>query len=134
MFLTNKTGFQTLERTLDASTLRQKVIANNIANVDTPNFKRSEVHFEEFLTKAMQPTSYLEGRRTNAKHLFFSTGNHPALPQIRTDQHAVMNNNLNNVDIDNEMAIMAKNQLRYNVMIQQVNHELRLTKKAIEGR
>jgi flagellar basal-body rod protein FlgB len=45
-----------------------------------------------------------------------------------------MNNSLNNVDIDTEMSLLAKNQLRYNVMIQQANHELKQFRTALEGR
>ena len=43
MSFLDKPSWNMMERSLDASTLRQKVVANNIANVDTPNFKRSDV-------------------------------------------------------------------------------------------
>jgi flagellar basal-body rod protein FlgB len=132
MFLLNTPGFQLLERSLDASALRQKVIANNIANVDTPLFKRSEVRFEELLQQELNGSG-LEGRRTDPRHFYIGR---PARlsPQVIRDEHTSMNNNLNNVDIDYEMSLMAKNQLRYNVMIQQVNHELKNIRTAIDGR
>jgi flagellar basal-body rod protein FlgB len=45
-----------------------------------------------------------------------------------------MNNNSNNVDIDREMALLAKNQLSYNLYIQQMNHDVKMMRTAIEGR
>jgi flagellar basal-body rod protein FlgB len=44
-----------------------------------------------------------------------------------------MNNNLNNVDIDTEMSQLAKNQLTYNTEIQQVSHEIKQLRLAIDG-
>jgi flagellar basal-body rod protein FlgB len=53
----DQTGFgrqiDILQRTMDASLLRQNVIANNIANVNTPNFKRGQVNFESRLAHAL---------------------------------------------------------------------------------
>jgi flagellar basal-body rod protein FlgB len=127
--------FQMLERTLDAASLRQSVIANNIANAETPYFKRSEVRFEDLLAKEMNSTSSsLTGRRTDARHIYIGNRGLNVEPQIQADQSTVMNNNLNNVDIDAEMALMAKNQLRYNTLIQQVTHEIKLNRTAMEGR
>ncbi|GAB2721866.1 flagellar basal body rod protein FlgB [Paenibacillus thermoaerophilus] len=122
-----------MERALDASVLRQQVIANNIANEGTPRFKRSEVTFESLLKKELSGVKGLVGYRTDPRH--FEIGE-PAVakPTIQTDRHSVMNNNLNNVDIDAEMSLMAMNQLRYNVMIQQANHDIRMTRTAIGGR
>ncbi|EGL17129.1 hypothetical protein HMPREF9413_2863 [Paenibacillus sp. HGF7] len=45
-----------------------------------------------------------------------------------------MNNNLNNVDMDYEMSLMAKNQLKYNTMVQEMNNEFRKLKIAMDGR
>jgi flagellar basal-body rod protein FlgB len=127
--------FQMLERTLDAASLRQSVIANNIANAETPYFKRSEVRFEDLLAKEMSSSSSsLTGRRTDARHIYIGSRGLNVEPQIQVDQSTVMNNNLNNVDIDAEMALMAKNQLRYNTLIQQVTHEIKLNRTAVEGR
>ncbi|MNN77397.1 flagellar basal body rod protein FlgB [compost metagenome] len=50
------------------------------------------------------------------------------------DNNSVMNNNLNNVDIDAEMSLVAKNQLRYNVVAQQVTHDIRNIRTVIGGR
>ncbi|NIK68822.1 flagellar basal body rod protein FlgB [Paenibacillus sp. BK033] len=135
MNLLNGTSFGRLEGALKASELRQGVIANNIANVDTPNFKRSEVLFEELLSQEMGGQAGLQGKRTNERHIPIgrTSGIVPSA-QIQTDNLSEMNNNQNNVDIDREMSLLAKNQLSYNFYIQQINHDVKMMKTAIEGR
>jgi flagellar basal-body rod protein FlgB len=134
MFPLNSVGFKTLESSLDASAARQRVIANNIANVDTPHFKRSDVRFEELLQKEMGRHQPLVGYRTSPLHFEIGGREGRAAPQIIKDESSAMNNNFNNVDIDYEMSLMAKNQLRYNVMVQQINNELKKVRSVIGGR
>jgi flagellar basal-body rod protein FlgB len=135
MDLINKPGFHLMERSLDASALRQKVIANNIANVDTPYFKRSDVLFEDLLQNEMNgSTSGIVGKRTNPRHFYIGKRSSEVEPQIVTDNNSTINNNMNNVDIDYEMSLLAKNQLRYNVLVQQVNSEFRQMSTVIGGK
>lgn len=137
MFLVNKPGFSLMERSLDASALRQKVIADNIANVDTPYYKRSDVKFEELLQSEMNGSSSnstFVGKRTDPRHFYIGTSSTKVEPQIITDGSTAINNNMNNVDIDYEMSELAKNQLRYNVLIQQVNNEFRNVRTVLGGK
>jgi flagellar basal-body rod protein FlgB len=133
MFSIDKPSFQLLEKSLDASTMRQRVIANNIANVDTPYFKRSEVSFESLLQKQMGSFTPLQSYRTDARHFNFGNSANQLSPQTIVDEGSVMNNNLNNVDMDTEMSQLAKNQLAYNAEIQQINHEFKILRSAITG-
>lgn len=132
----NSSLINRLERSLDAASLRQHVITNNIANVDTPGFKRSTVRFEEFLQEELdRGSSSLTGTRTHEKHISFgSTFAGKSNPAIQTDHISVMNNNKNNVDVDAEMSLLAKNQLAYNMLVQQVSHQLRSIRTSIGGR
>nr|WP_283094439.1 flagellar basal body rod protein FlgB [Paenibacillus sp. ATY16] len=131
----NGTSFGRLEGALKAAELRQGVVANNIANVDTPNFKRSEVLFEELLSQEMGGQTVLQGKRTNERHIPIGrTSGIVPTAQTQTDNLSEMNNNENNVDIDREMSLLAKNQLSYNFYIQQINHDVKMMKTAIEGR
>lgn len=116
--------------------MRQRVISDNVANADTPNFKRSEVVFEELLTKQMgtgQETK-LNGRRTDTKHMVIGAPSEQPLAAVVREDRTLMNNNKNNVDIDREMSLLAKNQLRYNFYVQQINHDVTMMRTAIEGR
>ena len=125
--------FRAMEKALDAAVLRQRVIANNIANADTPGFKRSDVRFESLLRAELEGRGGLVGLRTDPRHIPIGSTGLPE-PEVVTDRRTVMNNNLNNVDIDAEMSALAANQLRYNVLVQQVSHEIRLLRTAIGGR
>lgn len=118
--------------------MRQSVLANNIANNDTPYFKRSDVAFEEVLSQAMggpDGSRALVGKTTNSRHIAIN-GTMGAVPQptVITEDSTSINNNRNNVDIDKEMSLLAENQLRYNLFIQQVNHEVKMMRTGIEGR
>jgi flagellar basal-body rod protein FlgB len=54
-------------------------------------------------------------------------------PEIKTDENSTINNNLNNVDMDYEMSLMAKNQLKYNVVVQQMNSEFKKMHTVLGG-
>lgn len=133
MILLNNPSFRLLQGSLDASALRQNVIANNIANEDTPYFKRSDVKFEDLLKNQINGSRTIEGKRTDPRHFVIGSSS-SVRPQVVTDEKSVMNNNQNNVDIDSEMSLLAKNQLRYNTMIQQLNNQLKQASIAIDGR
>jgi flagellar basal-body rod protein FlgB len=129
-------AFQRVENAIHAASLRNRVIANNIANVDAPHFKRSDVVFEELLNSALgrQGASKLAGITTNAKHIPINHAYPAPQPQVVTEESTSINNNENNVDMDKEMSLLAENQLRYNLLIQQVNHEVKMMRIGIQGR
>ncbi|BDU63025.1 flagellar basal body rod protein FlgB [Candidatus Borrelia fainii] len=104
-------------RYLDVLSLRQSVIADNVANVDTPNFKRSNVTFESELERAIfnEGTNNLSLIRGNSKHLngFKELGYLDVKPRRMLDYLSTLNNNGNNVDIDSEMKNLSQNQMMY---------------------
>lgn len=130
----NKTGL--LEKTLDATMLRNNAITQNIANVDTPNYKRKKVDFEEMLGAAME-NSPIDGFRTDPRHIPIG-GQALEQTDIKITEDQSFNDmrlDGNNVDIDAEMSLLAKNTLRYNMLVQKLNGQFRKIKSAIsEGR
>ncbi|WP_100408165.1 flagellar basal body rod protein FlgB [Bacillus solitudinis] len=131
MNLFSSSSFRVLEKGLDGSQLRQKAISQNIANVDTPNYKAKAVSFKETLDDVMNQKS-LKAYRTNQQHLEFNTMNKE--PKIQISQNTMYNHNLNNVDIDQEMASLAKNQIYYNALIERINGRFSSMKNVIGGR
>jgi len=109
--------------------MAHSVIANNIANVDTPGFKRSEVVFNEQLKSALQArqsgTQTLGMVTTDPGH--FATDSVPDLSSIRpavvTDLTSTLRNDGNNVDIDTEVALLAQNTVMYQSLAQITQHE-----------
>ena len=131
----NSSNFNFLGRGLAAANLRQEVISNNIANVNTPNFKRSEVVFEDVLAREIglgddEEKQKLELVRTHDRHLPIAH-----LPgddaRIYEDDTTTMRVDNNNVDIDIEMASLAKNQLYYNAMAQSLGGYMTRIKNVI---
>lgn len=112
-------NFDYLPRAMTAASIRQEVISNNVANVNTPNFKKSVVEFEELLARELygeEPDGKLKLARTHDKHLPLEPLKYRAEPTISQDNTTIMRADDNNVDIDIEMASLAKNQLYYNAI------------------
>lgn len=132
--LFNSQVFQILEKSLDSSALRQKVISNNIANVNTPKFKRSDVHFEEELAKVLDKKS-LKLAGTDEQHIGIKRGIDKIAPKIIPDQSTTMRTDDNNVDIDAEMVHLAQNQIYYDALVQRINGKFGSLRTVItEGR
>lgn len=108
-----------LHRSLDAELMRQNVIADNIANSDTPNFKRSEINFESELLRVLrgQKAQHFTAARTNNKHVPFRRLRHysEVKPVQRLDYQTVAKNNDNNVDIEIESADLLRSRLAYSL-------------------
>lgn len=123
-----------LNRALDASSMRQVVISNNIANAETPGYKEKQVVFEDILKQHLFNQTNFVGRRTDPRHVVI--GNSEALPTTITVENTstVMQNNENNVDIDEEMTQMGKNALWYYTLTNQINSEFQQLSIAIKGR
>ncbi len=125
-----------LEKALDGSWLRNEAISQNIANVDTPGYKRKTVSFEKVLGEAMDSSSF-KGLRTDKRHLPIGGSDVGSVDiGITQDNSSLsMRQDGNNVDIDNEMALMAKNNIQYNMLIQRISGQFQKLKSVIaEGR
>jgi len=131
----NSRAVTLLERSLDATSMRQRVLANNISNIDTPNFKRSDVSFETALRDALNGNG-IKGRTTDDRHIPIGTPDlNNVRPSVYSEQSSSLRQDGNNVDIDAEMANMAQNQIQYNALIQQINRKFASLKYAIsEGK
>lgn len=121
-----------LEKKLDAAALRQKVISNNLANVDTPGFKKSNVEFEDVLRQAQDKDS-LRLRTTDSRHIDFSINIQAAQARVVIDNSSTLRNDGNNVDIDNEMTALAKNGIDYQAFAQILGNKYAGRKKLISG-
>ncbi len=123
-----------LEKGLDVESLRRKVISDNIANVDVPYFKRSEVNFESQLKRALmdseEASSRLPAILTSNRHIPFHVpvDVKTVEPRINLDYNTTMRNDGNNVDIEKEMVDAAKNLMRYNAFVTSMNHNFRMLK------
>lgn len=121
------------EKALDAAWIRNKTISQNIANADTPAYKRKTVKFEELLNNASNRS--FTGSNTHKMHIKIGDSDNTGIRVLTDNKNLSSRLDGNNVDIDNEMASMAKNTIKYNVLIQNINAGFRRLKSVInEGR
>ena len=108
-----------LDSAADASWTRNEIISNNIANVDTPGYKRQDLNFEDELARALGNSRYKSMDKKVAdlqdRHLEARVVNDYSGFSYRTDY--------NNVDIDTENVMLAANQLKYQGIIQGLRSE-----------
>lgn len=117
-----------MKREMDVSVLRQNVISNNIANSDTPNFKRSVVNFESQLKRALDSEKVVPFPQsiTNERHIAFDKPMdwRTVSPRRVLDYLTEAKNNGNNVDIEEEGMNALTNQLLYTTLAQVVSSEI----------
>jgi flagellar basal-body rod protein FlgB len=121
--IVGKTSIPLLHKCLNAYSMRHKAIANNIANVEAPGYKRVEVRFEDKLKKALfDPNQALT--TTDKNHIGARTRDIESVrPGIEVDAANPGLNGVNNVDIDHEMADLAKNSLDFSTAATLLRHE-----------
>lgn len=126
-----------LEMTMDASLVRRGVISNNIANAETPNFKRSDVGFEAELNRALlsENPQGLQAHMSGERHIPFHRpiDYRSVKPRITLDYLTQAKNNGNNVDIEQEMMQATQNQMMYETMTLSVSHQFRQVNSVLRG-
>ncbi len=118
-------NFVAATRALDAASLRHQVIANNLANVNTPGYKRQEVQFENQLAQAI-------AQRDNpcASACSPMSAVQPRIVTVNTTSERADGNN---VDMETEMVNLAANTLNFDVLSQSVSGYFAGLKAVIKG-
>lgn len=116
-----------LEKSADATWTRYNAIANNIANVDTPNYKRQDVSFENYLLEELSSggTSSLREKVSDVdlSNISATTYTDYSTLSYRLDG--------NNVDIDTENVELASTQIKYNALMDSMTYEFNMIKAAM---
>ncbi len=128
-----------LEKGLDATWLKNDVIANNIANADTPEFKSSRVEFESVFRDVIESTSGTSAsaaptrtsafvdntvQRTSSTRLSDLTDSDSLSPNVKVNRDTAIRMDGNNVDVDAEMSELAKNSILYDTLSYAASREL----------
>ena len=126
--------FSVLERSLDLRSLNHRVLASNIANMDTPNYKAFELVVAEEMQRKPGSGLKIPVVRTHADHL---PGRTPSSDQVRFKPAKAPDFSLrgdgNTVDIERTMGNLAENTLLYNTAIQLIAKKFSGLKNAITG-
>lgn len=129
-----------VEKAMDGYLLRQKAITSNIANADTPGYKRRDVSFESLLKNAVNSW---ENGNTNAQDSITGRLTHKGTtledllqtvsPQIETLEASGAKKDANSVDVEYEMAMLAKNAGRYKALAKMEQHLFKNLRGVITG-
>ncbi|MFQ3573335.1 MAG: flagellar basal body rod protein FlgB [Thermodesulfovibrionales bacterium] len=110
-----------LERVMDVTAFRRKILASNIANADTPGYKAKDVSFQAEMRKALDDIKSGNIRNDHSFEIFETTNTMP-------------NRDGNTVNVDIEMAKISENSLTYNTAIQLYSRKARMLRDAIKAR
>lgn len=128
---------QLMERAMDVTSLRSQLISHNIANVNTPNYKRLDVDFaaamQDAVSNGQMPGGQLSLAATHARHLQASPG-FVSAPMIVAENGTSSRMDGNNVDVEYEMGQVAQNALFFQSLTTSWNREMSRIKMVIEGR
>lgn len=134
--LANQSGpTMALKKSLDATSTRQKAHAQNIANVETPGYKRLAVGFEDQLKEVLADQSLGGLARTDPRHMTSSgaTSLENLQPTVAEEEPDGTGPGINGVNIDQEMAEMAETQIRYLTSAELLKRRYTNLKMAIRG-
>lgn len=129
--LDNALFFQ--QRVLDLRAYRQQVLAGNIANADTPNYKARDFDFANALKEAVagRQAGDLALSTTSSRHLDGAGAGAPARLQYRASVQPSADGNT--VDMDIERSQFAENSVQYEASLSFITHQLRMLTSAIQG-
>ncbi|WP_432359349.1 flagellar basal body rod protein FlgB [Sporosarcina sp. UB5] len=118
-----------LERGLNFSSAKGKAVSQNIANIDTPNYKAKHVSFKQMMQDAQKKP--IHAYRTNELHFDFSS----KVSQSGTVRHVDFNyrQDGNGVDMDKEQTDLAANQIYYNALVDRLNGKFNSLQHVIKG-
>jgi flagellar basal-body rod protein FlgB len=126
-------AFTALRTGISASSLRQQVIAGNIANINTPGYKKQAVSFEDEFKLAVRNKMTPTLTTTDPEHMPGGRDVSSVQAKVTTINSSSMREDGNNVDIDEEMSNLAENGLRYNAMAQLMGSHFSTLRTVING-
>ena len=126
MNIVNEPISEAANKYLDYLSARQKTIASNLANVDTPGFRVKDVTFRKEVLSAIEGNNLPGGRETIEAPVDVAASEVENLAQKHDG---------NNVNLDREMSLMADTTLKYEMMVQMITGRTRILRTAIrQGR
>lgn len=120
------------EKAIGLRAYRQQILASNIANADTPNYKARDIDFSAALQNAMAGRSGgVEMTRTSTRHLSGSEGGGPASLLYRKETQSAVDGNT--VDMDVERSMFAENAIRYEASLTFLGGRFKTLLSSIQG-
>jgi flagellar basal-body rod protein FlgB len=125
-------GVETASAWLRGLSRRQEAISNNIANIDTPGYTRQEAPFESELRRALG-TGPSQLATTDPRHIRAGTGAHDQLGVQATQLLNSARRDGNDVDVDQEMVLLAETQMRYQAAASALSTKISILREILRG-
>jgi len=127
-----KQYIHSLQRLLSASQSQQRALSKNIANQNTPGYRRVEVNFDEVL-RGIRNGDSIRLEPTSRRHLpsLHTRKNQAIVPEQTTEP--IERGQVNNVDLDMEMSNLAKTQLYYQLVARTMRQKFQHLRTSITG-
>lgn len=112
-----------MNKALESSWKKQELITNNIANIDTPGYKRKDINFEKVLRHEVAKTGNMH--HVNINQLYGEI--------VVTNPNFQNRLDGNSIDVDWEMAELAKNKIKYDAIVTQTARYLQRLKSVVNN-
>jgi len=130
--LFDRARLEGLKKALTVYSQRHRVVSENVANVETAGYRAREYKFEELLQTA-SGAGRLAGTRTDAHHLPIGRRGVELTDGRVEEQESDLDNGVNNVDVDREMAELATTDLSYRLATRVLSMKYRILREAVSG-
>ena len=130
----NDKTLQALSTAAKFREMRQEVIASNIANAETPEFKAKKLDFEEALARALDVDGQMSMQIEDSRHYNVGSGGFNNLsPEIYEDPNGEVSLNGNTVDVESEMSQMSQNKLMHEALTSLINKKIGMMKYLVNS-
>jgi flagellar basal-body rod protein FlgB len=130
--LFDRARLEGLKKALVVYSQRHRVVSENVANVETAGYRAREYKFEELLRTSAGP-GRLAGTRTDQHHLPVGRREAALTDGQVAEQESDVDNGVNNVDVDREMAELATTDLSYRLATRVLSMKYRILREAVSG-
>ncbi len=120
--------FRALENAVNIAQQKNKVIASNLSNAETPRYRAKDVDFKTTLARTLDSGHELNLARTNSGHFGSSINGSPRVESFEDDNEW---NGYNWVNIDKEMTKLSENNLIYRVSVEALLRKIAILKEVI---
>jgi flagellar basal-body rod protein FlgB len=132
--LLSDSAISVAQRALDGLSYRKEVIAQNVANVDTPGYLAKEVNFETTLKRALESTDSLEQKKTREDHMSIDDNSQSDFYTVQNRPGGSARNDGNDVDIDQELIESTETEIKYQALSQSISKKLSILKSIATSR
>jgi len=126
--LTNDNALSMAQRALSGLSYRKDLIAQNVANVDTPGYLAKEVNFETTLKRVMDGVGSVDQVKTNERHMSMEGSSGSDFYMVQNRPGGSLRADGNDVDVNQELVEMSETELKYQTLTQMISRKLSILK------